>query len=357
MNFWVIFITGLTTGGLTCLAVHGGLLATAMTKQIAVTQPVRHTRKKKGPKRRAQKHATGVQIARDPLPVVYFLLAKLVAYTLLGFLLGWLGSAFRISLTFQGIMQILVGVFMLATALNMLNVHPIFRYVVIQPPKFLTRLVRNQAKSQEVFAPALLGFLTVLIPCGTTQGMMALAIVSGSPWLGALVMMVFILGTSPTFLILGVLASQLRGNLKKAFTLVAVILITVLSVVSVDSGLNLLGIPIAPSRVIASFIQQDTAGLSTEAQMVNGTQQITIRAFDNYYAPARLTAQSGKPLRIKLLTRDTFGCTRSFTIPAYNIRIFLPQSGEETVDLPVLPKGQVMFSCGMGMYTGVINVV
>jgi uncharacterized protein len=357
MNFWVIFITGLTTGGLTCLAVQGGLLATAMTKQVTMPQPVSHSHKKKRIKHSAPKTTTGIQITRDPLPVLYFLIAKLIAYTIFGFLLGWLGTAFQISLTVQGIIQIAVGLFMLASALNMLNVHPIFRYAVIQPPKFLTRLVRNQAKSQEVFAPALLGFLTVFIPCGTTQGMMALAIVSGSALAGALVMFIFILGTSPTFLVLGVLASQLRGNLKKAFTLAAVILITGLSVISIDSGLNLLGVPIAPSRLIASFIQQDTGGLPTESQMVDGKQQITIRAFDTYYAPARLTAQSGKALRIKLVTRDTFGCTRSFTIPAYNIRMFLPQSGEEYIDLPELPKGQVAFSCGMGMYTGVIDVV
>ena len=30
MNLWVIFITGLTVGGLTCLAVQGGLLASVI---------------------------------------------------------------------------------------------------------------------------------------------------------------------------------------------------------------------------------------------------------------------------------------------------------------------------------------
>ena len=30
MNLWVIFLTGLTIGGLTCLAVQGGLLASVI---------------------------------------------------------------------------------------------------------------------------------------------------------------------------------------------------------------------------------------------------------------------------------------------------------------------------------------
>lgn len=80
-------------------------------------------------------------------------------------------------------MQVFVAIFMIGTALNILNVHPIFRYFVIQPPKFLTRLVRNQSKSKSLFAPTLLGAFTVLIPCGTTQAMMALAIGYGNPFM------------------------------------------------------------------------------------------------------------------------------------------------------------------------------
>src|SRR5439155_2513974 len=206
MNLWVIFLTGLTTGGLTCLAVQGGLLASAMTRQVMV--PAATTRSsRKARQAKSQATLTSIQLPKDPWPVVYFLAAKLLAYTLLGFLLGAVGSALQITPTVQAVMQIVAGVFMLATALNMLNVHPIFRYAAIQPPKFVTRLVRNQAKSQEVFTPALLGLMTVLIPCGTTQAIEVLAITSGSPILGALVLFVFILGTSPTFFVLGFLAS------------------------------------------------------------------------------------------------------------------------------------------------------
>lgn len=69
-------------------------------------------------------------------------------------------------------MQTVAVIFMVGTALNMLNVHPIFRYFIIPPPRFITRKIRNQSKSQDVFAPALLGAFTVFIPCGATQAMM-----------------------------------------------------------------------------------------------------------------------------------------------------------------------------------------
>jgi sulfite exporter TauE/SafE len=120
-----------------------------------------------------------------------------VAYTILGFLLGWLGSLVQLSLSAKVIMQFAVGIFMIGTALNILNVHPIFRYFAIQPPKFLARLVRKQSKRADLFAPVLLGAFTIFIPCGTTQAMMALAIGSGSPILGAATLFALFLFLQP----------------------------------------------------------------------------------------------------------------------------------------------------------------
>ncbi len=144
-----------------------------------------------------------------------FLVAKLIAYVILGLLLGWFGSLFQLSLQVRVIMQFAVAFFMIGTALNLLNVHPIFRYFALQPPKFLTRLVRKQSKSQDLFAPALLGAFTVFIPCGTTQAMMALAIASGSAFAGAAILFAFILGTSPVFFLLGYLQSRQMRFLRR----------------------------------------------------------------------------------------------------------------------------------------------
>ena len=68
-------------------------------------------------------------------PILIFLGAKLIAYTALGLLLGALGSVLQLSSFTRAVMQIAIGVFMLGTALNMLKVHPVFRYFVIEPPK------------------------------------------------------------------------------------------------------------------------------------------------------------------------------------------------------------------------------
>lgn len=355
MNLWLIFITGLTTGGLSCLAVQGGLLATAMTRPVTVTQEVH------GKRRRAKKQAavTGVALPKDPWPVVYFLAAKLVAYTILGALLGALGAAVQLTPAVQATMQIIAGVFMLGTALNMLNVHPIFRYFAIQPPRFLTRLVRNQAKSEAAFAPALLGVLTVLIPCGTTQAMEILAISSGSPMWGALILAVFVLGTSPTFFVLGFLATQLRGKFQQTFALITTLLILSLGFVSINAGLNVIGSPLAPSRLLASLVEPagfSAASGAEPAQIVDGVQEITINATESGYSPNRFTAQSGQPIRLWLVTNGTYGCSRAFTIPSLGIQRILSETGRIAIDVPPQRSGQLYFTCSMGMYTGVINV-
>ncbi len=354
MNYWLIFLTGLTTGGLSCLAVQGGLLATAISggrKAVVVPQPARK-------KRRAKQHKSDIVIQINPQeawPVVYFLVAKLAAYTILGALLGALGSLVQISVTAQAVMQIIAALYMLVTALNLLDVHPIFRYFVIQPPKALTRLVRNKAKSESALAPALLGVMTVLIPCGTTQAMEVLAIGSGSALIGALVMFIFVLGTSPTFFVLGFVATQLQAQSGRWFTRVAAALILVLAYMSLNGGLTALGSPLAPSRIVASLFPGQY-GVAVAAEIVDGVQEMRIEASGQGYTPNHFIAQTDQPIRLRLITNDTFSCARLFTIPSLGIEKELPMSGETVVDLPRLPAGDLYFSCSMGMYTGLIQV-
>ena len=136
MNLWAIFLTGLTTGGLSCLAMQGGLLASIIANQ------------KDEEIEKNAAHTTPSSFDQlDWLPVGLFLVSKLVAHTLLGFLLGWLGSQMELSLTLRLFFQGFAALFMLATAANLLQLHPLFRYIVFQPPKFIQRMVRNSTKS------------------------------------------------------------------------------------------------------------------------------------------------------------------------------------------------------------------
>ena len=183
------------------MAVQGGLLASSVS-----AQPLEE--RKRG--------------------VALFLLSKLIAYSVLGLLLGALGSFLALSTRMQAGLQLITGLFMLATAGRLLDVHPVFRYFVIQPPSWVYRLLRKKAKDASYLAPALLGAMTVFIPCGVTQAMMVIAMASGNPILGALIMATFTLGTSPVFAALGVSMASLVEN--KRFGVIAAVLVLIFAV-------------------------------------------------------------------------------------------------------------------------------
>jgi len=335
MNLWAIFITGLTVGGLTCLAVQGGLLASV----IAEREEGDLEEGKSG------KHSL--------LPVLAFLSTKLVAYTGLGFLLGLFGQALAISDAVRIIMQILAGIYMLLVAADLLNLHPIFRYAILQPPRFLTRMVKNQSKSKDLFAPAILGFLTIFIPCGTTLAIEALAISSGSPVLGASMMAAFTLGTFPLFFGVGFLTTTLGDAFKKNFFKLAAVLLVYLGVTTVNAGLTLAGIPIT----IDLSGGQGSGSTTTQARLVAGIQEFDITVNPTGYQPNLIQVKAGIPVRLNLLTNGNYACTSIFKIPQLGITKTLPATGTETVNFIAQNPGKITWTCSMGMYRGVIEVI
>jgi sulfite exporter TauE/SafE len=360
-NLFIVFLTGLTTGGLSCLAVQGGLLASSVAhqteqnlqKHIVAQSATRLVAKKQLAVRRAQ-HRQAVAARRSLVQgVTLFLGAKLMAYTLLGFFLGWLGSVLQLTARMQAITQLAVGVFMVGTALRMLNVHPFFRYFVIEPPSFVTRYIRKQSKAQNAVAPLFLGLLTVLIPCGVTQVMMATAVSSGDPLLGAGIMFAFTLGTSPLFFTLAYLASRLGEALEARFMQVAAVIVFTLGFVSINGGLNLLGSPYSLRPRSQLELPAESGLVSTGATLSN---VLVVNALDYGYQPNVLLAPAEQPVQLKLVTNDTWGCTRAFVIPDLNIQTILPDTGETIIDIPPQPAGTTLFfTCSMGMFYGQIQ--
>ncbi len=335
INLWTIFLTGLITGGLSCLAVQGGLLAATIAQQ------------------EEEKLKSKTKQSGNALPILAFLVAKLIAYTGLGFLLGWFGSFFQLSLSVQVIMQFVVALFMIGTALNILQVHPIFRYFAIQPPRFVTKMVKNQAKSKSIFAPALLGAFTVFIPCGTTQAMMALAIGSGSPVLGALVLFAFVLGTSPLFFILGYSASKLGDSLHQKFMKVAAYALILLALFNLNNVLALSG-----SSWTFERLTQQKQKVNEQVSHIPSKDNVNISIQKYGYSPNTITVKAGKEITFTIENKDVYTCASAFTIPYFNFQKVIEAGKTETIALKMPDKPtQIPFMCSMGMYRGVIDVV
>lgn len=345
----VAFVTGITTGGLSCLAVQGGLLASSLAHQIEQDYASQVGQKK------GKKQIEG-QRTNSAFPIFLFLVSKLVAYTLLGALLGWLGSYLTLSPISRAVLMIAIGVFMIGNALRMFNVHPIFRYFSIEPPKFITRYIRRTAKGTDTATPVFLGFLTVFIPCGVTQAMMATALGTGSIAMGAALMFAFTLGTSPVFFIVAYLTTELGARLEKFFMRFVAIAILILGFVTLDSGLNLMGSPFSLQNLTRAWSSSPTESVpvADSGQPVE-RGEIYLNVENSGYSPAVMTAPANTELTLNLVTNETYSCARDFVIPKLNFYMLLPATGVMQTTIPPQEAGTTLFyTCSMGMYTGQI---
>jgi sulfite exporter TauE/SafE len=330
-NYWLAFITGLTTGGISCFAVQGGLLTSALAteKEMDISKNLR---------------------ARA---LIAFLISKLVAYTILGFILGIIGKGLIVSPKIQGLLQIIIGVYMIITAANLANIHPFFRHFVITPPKFIFRLLRNQTKVKSFFTPIFLGALTILIPCGVTQAMMLLAVSAGNPVTSAGILFAFILGTIPVFFVIGMAANELFKH--KALTTLAALVVTVMGIYSINSGQVLRG----SIHTVQNYWSVLTGRnlVTSQARVDDGFQNVTITVTSHGYTSSVNTLKIGVPVRLILITNGVTSCARAFTIPDYNLSKVLPSTGTEVVEFTPTKTGLMTYTCSMGMYSGSFNII
>lgn len=208
MNLWLLVLTGFTSA-FNCVALQMGLLAGVIAFH-----------------------------RRSVLPTVAFLLSKLIAYIVLGYILGSLGSTLAVSETIQSFIEVIAGIFVIGTGLNLLNIHPVFRYFTLQPPRFLFQTIRKLSHSQDVLAPALLGAMMVFIPCGTTVAVEALSLSSSNPIIGAAMMGAFTIGTMPVFVGYGLLTHYLGKRFEDKFIKIEAATIIMLGLLALSQSLK-----------------------------------------------------------------------------------------------------------------------
>ncbi len=335
----VYFLTGITAGGLTCMAIQGGLLTSALSQ---------------GQAGKAGDTAPKTALASWRV-VVAFVGARLVAYTLLGLALGLIGSVLRLSDTATTVFQIVAVLVMIVTALNLLDVHPFFRRFALQPPSSWRAPLKKLKQSDSWLAPVGLGVFTVLLPCGVTQAMMIIAINSGSPAIGAATLFSFILGTTPIFLILGFGASLVQQKYDRAFRLGAASMLLLLSLYSLNGLLVANGSPISWQRLVSATTSAPVDQASVP--IVEGVQEVTILVTNSGYEPRYIRVQAGTPVKLTLKSVDAYSCALSFRFPEFKISTFLEANDEQSFMLNPTVKGKYDFACSMGMYSGVMEVI
>lgn len=321
MGYGILFVVGLFTS-LHCIAMCGG---------INLSQCV------------AYKHSSGTAKG-TLLPSFLYNSGRVVSYTVIGGIVGGIGSVVSFSGGARGIVAIIAGLFMVIMGVNMLNIFPWLRRLNPRMPKLFGNLIyADNGKN----GPFYIGLLNGLMPCGPLQAMQLYALGTGSAAAGALSMFMFSMGTVPLMFGFGAVSSMLgkrfTGKLMKASAVLVIFL-----------GFIMMGRGLALSGVNTTYTDSTVPG--NTAVIEGGVQVVRIELKSNSYDS--IVVQKGIPVKfiINAEASKLNGCNDAIIIPKYNVKKGL-MPGENIIEFTPQETGTIPYSCWMGMIRSSIEVV
>lgn len=279
-------------------------------------------------------------------PALLYNTGRVVSYTILGGIIGALGSVFSLSIAAKAAMQLIAGVFMIMMGFNMAGFST-FRRFQLKLPDFACK-AKNSSGS-----PFVVGILNGLMPCGPLQTMQLFALGTGSASKGALAMFVFSIGTAPLMLTFGALSGLLSKGYTKKILKFSGVLIIVLGLIMGNRGLALAGININPMTAFAA--PASSSKYVTKATMQDGVQIINMTADSNGYTPNAFYVQKGIPVKWIIDGQEMNSCNNAIVARELKLEWKL-KKGKNVKEFTPGDK-DINFSCWMGMIRGVIKVV
>ncbi len=324
-SYTFLFIIGLTTS-FHCVAMCGG---------INITQCMRV--------KTAGVESNSNSIFGKISPNLKYNLGRVTSYTLLGGIVGAIGSVFTISPSATAVLYVVIGAFMLLMGLNLYGIN-IGRKFLPKMPKMFTSKTGKSSSSYVI------GLLNGLMPCGPLQSMQLYALSTGSFTKGALSMFFFSIGTVPLMYLFGKIGDFKNKDVAMKFLKFSAILVIVLGVAMANRGLSLLGIGFSQNSSSSTSSNSVVAELSGDEQVIY--TELSRNSYPN------ITVQ--KDVKVKWVinaTPETLnGCNNEIIINEYGIRKKL-QVGENVIEFTPTEAGNFRYSCWMGMIRATITVV
>lgn len=328
MGYGILFVVGLLTS-LHCIAMCGGInLSQCVSYRVAEGDTSKFSKLK---------------------PSFMYNAGRVLSYTIIGGIVGALGSVISFSGAAKGIVAIASGIFMVIMGLNMLNIFPWLRKINPRMPKIFGNKIHGSSAKH---GPFYVGLINGFMPCGPLQAMQLYALGTGSFVAGALSMFFFSIGTVPLMFGFGALSSYLSRKFTRDMMQVSAILVIVLGFVLAGRGLNLSGV----NMNVLAFGSSAIAGAENVATISNGVQKVTTTLESGKYTP--FIVQKGIPVQwiIKVEEGDLNGCNNPVTIPKYNIEKKLVV-GDNLIEFTPEEEGNITYTCWMGMIRSNIKVV
>jgi sulfite exporter TauE/SafE/plastocyanin domain-containing protein/copper chaperone CopZ len=283
-------------------------------------------------------------------PALLYNTGRVISYTILGGIIGALGSVLSLTTGMQAAVQIFAAVFMIIMGLNMSGFKAFRRFHVRLPWSVCS--AKNKSK-----APLVIGLLNGFMPCGPLQTMQLFALGTGSPIKGAVSMFIFAIGTVPLMLTFGAVSGLLSKGYTKQLLKFSGIFVIVLGLIMGRRGLALAGVNLpTPMSIMGSKgVSSSNANVGV-AKIENGVQIVNMSADGRGYSPNVFYIQKGIPVKWVIDGKQITSCNNEIVIPSLKVRKKL-KAGENIAEFTPDKTGDLSFSCWMGMIPGVFKVV
>ena len=332
MGYGLIFVVGLLTS-LHCIAMCGG---------IVLSQGIKRNESDSA----AAPVPSSVGLKQRLLPSLQYNAGRVVSYTIIGGIVGALGSLFSLSTALKGVMPIIAGAFMLFLGVRMLGIFPWLSRLKVRFPGLGGKKMRSAASGR---GPFVVGLLNGLMPCGPLQTMQVYALGTGSFVAGALSMFLFSLGTVPLLLGFGAVSAFLSAKFNRGMLKASGVLVMALGLVMFTRGVNLFGVALPQ-------INPGSGSSVAVAKVVGNYQEVSTTVWSGDYQP--FIVQKGVPVRwtVSVKAEDLNGCNNPLTVPQYGIRKQLVP-GDNLIEFTPDRDGTIAYTCWMGMITSYIKIV
>lgn len=309
ITYGMLFLTGVLTS-IHCISMCGAINLMA----------VMNTRQKRNFKR----------------PILYNI-GRVISYTIIGGIVGLIGSVLAISDIVIGIIIIISSLIMFLMSLKMLG--------IVNLPK--NHCFNFQFKHQTTNA-FLIGILNGFMPCGPLQAMQIYALSTGNFFKGALSMLLFGLGTIPLMLFVGIAINLVSGKRRIIINKIASVLILLLSLVMLNRGLLSLNIDLfkhmnSDSNYQAAIIYEDY-------QLIEFSLE-----YDNY---KDIIVQKDIPVKLVIHVDKKYltGCNEEILLKDYGIDQKL-NVGDNVIEFTPNETGVFTYTCWMNMIKNNIKVI
>ena len=320
VSFMLLFIVGITTS-FHCVSMCGG---------IALSQFMSSEKKSTS--------TPGVWAN------VTYNLGRVISYTLLGGVVGALGSFMTIDFVLFNWLPVLLGIIMILIGLNKVGFLSLKQTLFSRNLNVLFGRMKSKIGRR---GPMVMGLVNGFMPCGPLQLMQLYALGTGSFVQGALAMFFFSLGTVPLMLGLGLFLSKMSAYSRSFVYKIGGALVIVLGLNMTISGMATLGINPTLSTDSTTRV---------EASIVDGVQVVEFDLERRNYED--IVVKKGIPVKLVINTNQGTlnGCNRSLILKDFGIEQDLTL-GENEITFTPSNTGTYTYSCWMGMIRNSIKVI